>query len=510
MHRACPGGRARRALLVLAVLALQLFVTAPSALAAPPPGPYFNGFETNTAGWFDYSGATITREPSGYTNGGGYASGIPSASGNYHARLGLDPSPDTCVSGAGPQPVFYGPYTNWGGYGSTFPAGGYTTKLDIYLDVSWAQTHLDRRFDWSSAISDTSGGFRRDFVFNVGTDLAGFVISGGNNATRCGANPADPGHTPVQIVTSGWYTFEHDFIGVPGGPLTVVMRLIDKSTNAVVGTWLLSDPSDIIGVTVGGNHYGWFVQNEIPDLAIDNAARGTAGVPTNLTLTPPTGTDTVGTQHCVTATVTDAFGDPVSGVQVYFSVPTAPATHASPASGSATTDSLGEATFCYSASLPGADAIHAFADSNGNGTEDVGEPTGDATELWTLPLSTSLCEVTITDGGWIIANNGDRANFGGDARVGADGTPQGQEEYQDEGASMDVHSTDITATTCSSDGTQATIYGDATINGSGSYVFRIDVTDMGSPGTNDTYGIMLSNGYDSGIHLLGGGNVTIH
>jgi hypothetical protein len=510
MNAAYTGRRARRPLLAIAILALQLFVTAPSALAAAPPGPYFNGFEVNTAGWFNYSGATITRQPSGYTNGGGYASGIPSAAGNYHARLGLDPSPDTCLSGGGPQPVYYGPYTNWGGYGSTFPAGGYTTKLDIYLDVSWAKTHLDKRFDWSSAINDTSGGFRRDFVFNAGTNPLGFAISGGNNATRCAANPYDPGHTPVEIVKSGWYTFEHDFTGVPGGPLVVVMRLIDKSTNAVVGTWTRTDPSDIIGVTVGGNRYGWFVQNEIPDLAIDNAARGTAGVATLLELSPPAGSDTVGDQHCVTATVTDAFGDPVSGVTVYFAVPTSPATHASPSSGFATTNSLGQATFCYTASLPGADAIHAFADSNGNGTEDVGEPSGDATELWTLPLSTSLCEVTITDGGWIIANNGDRANFGGNAKVGADGTPQGQEEYQDQGQSLDVHSTEITATTCSSDGTQATIYGNATINGSGSYVFRIDVTDLGSPGSSDTYGIMLSNGYDSGIHSLGGGNVTIH
>ena len=39
----------------------------------PPPGPYFNGFETNTAGWSNFGGGTIRREPSGYTNSGGYA-----------------------------------------------------------------------------------------------------------------------------------------------------------------------------------------------------------------------------------------------------------------------------------------------------------------------------------------------------------------------------------------------------------------------------------------------------
>lgn len=192
------------------------------ASADPPPGPYFNGFETDTDGWFNLSGATITRRPSGHMTGsGGYANGIASAEGNWHARLEIDPSPGTC-SGAGPQPVFTGPFTNWGGYSSMFPLGGYTTRVDVYLDVTWAQANLDRRFDWSSAINNTSGGHRRDFVFNVGTDPLGFVMSGSNNATRCGAFPANPARTPILISTSGWYTFEHMFTGVPGGPLTVV------------------------------------------------------------------------------------------------------------------------------------------------------------------------------------------------------------------------------------------------------------------------------------------------
>jgi hypothetical protein len=37
-------------------------------------------------------------------------------------------------------------------------------------------------------------------------------------------------------------------------------------------TWTLSDPSDVIGTTVGGNQYGWFAQNEFPaGLAFDNS-----------------------------------------------------------------------------------------------------------------------------------------------------------------------------------------------------------------------------------------------
>jgi hypothetical protein len=258
------------------VLVVSMVAAVPMAVASAdaPPGPYFNGFETNTAGWFNFSGGTITRQPSGFMTGaGGYANGISSAEGNWHARLGIDPSPGTCASGGGPQPVFTGPYTNWGGYSSIFPTGGYTTRVDVYLDVQWAMANLDRRFDWSSAINDTSGQHRRDFVFNVGTDALGFVMSGSNNTTRCGADPANPLRTPIHISVSGWYTFEHVFTGVPDGPLTVLLRVMPAGTTTPLGTWVLTDASDIIGVTVGGNRYGWFVQNEIDDLAIDNSER---------------------------------------------------------------------------------------------------------------------------------------------------------------------------------------------------------------------------------------------
>jgi hypothetical protein len=259
---------------LVSLFALVLaIVPAPQTLAAAPPGPFFQGFEKNTNGWFN-NGGTITRVPS--FTASTYANAIQSASGKYHARLGLDPSPSTCASGGGPQLWYAGPYTEWGGVSSTFPQGGYKTSADIYLDAPWAQTHFDRRFDWESAISDTSGGYRRGFDFNVGTDPLGFVMTGGNNSTRCGANPADPNpsHAPlVHVINSGWYTFEHTFSGVTGGVLTVTLRLAEKSSGTVLGTWVRSDPSDIIGVTVGGNNIGWFVQNEIDQLAIDNTLR---------------------------------------------------------------------------------------------------------------------------------------------------------------------------------------------------------------------------------------------
>jgi len=387
--------------MMAASIVILTFAAVRSASADAPPGPYFNGFETNTAGWFDFSGATITRVASGSTSS--YASGVPAFSGNYYARLGKDPSPGSCTFGGGTAPIYYGPYTNWGGYSAIFPPGGYSTGVDIYLDVPYAIANPDTRFDWSSAINNTTGSFRRDFVFNVGTDALGFVISGGNNSTRCGADPADPGHTPVHISASGWYTFKHTFAGLPGSPLVVTLQVMLAGSNVPLGTWVRSDPSDIIGVTVGGNRYGWFVQNEFDGLAIDNSFR--------------------------------------TGV-----------------------------------------------------------------------VSTPGCELKISDGGWIIALNADAATFGGNAKVTAAGVASGQQQYHDHGPLQPVivNAIDVEAVVCNNSRTQASLFGNATVNGSGSYEYEIDLMDNGEPGINDSYRILIPLlPYDSGPQKLQGGNVQI-
>ena len=45
------------------------------------------------------------------------------------------------------------------------------------------------------------------------------------------------------------------------------------SDGTVVGTWTRSDPSDVIGDTVGGNRYAWLVSNDFDGLALDNITR---------------------------------------------------------------------------------------------------------------------------------------------------------------------------------------------------------------------------------------------
>jgi len=223
---------------------------------------YFQSFEFDTSGWTGATRvATTTR-------------GVPSKTGAFHAE-------DQNLSGL--------TFTFWGGESRTFPPGGYTTSVDIYLDVSPPYLNgtlmpypNDTRFDWSSAIGTPECGHRRDFVFNAGfyTDVdstgAGprFVISASTNAGRGSSFPKNPGQDPFTISVEGWYTFEHRFYAVPPGPGGVlrVDLTIKNAAGVPLHAWTLSDPSDIIGVTVGGNQYGWFVQNEFsPALAFDTS-----------------------------------------------------------------------------------------------------------------------------------------------------------------------------------------------------------------------------------------------
>ena len=220
---------------------------------------FAQSFETDTSGWFG-----ATRVSSG-TNG------VPSKTGAFHAE-------DQNLSGL--------TYTFWGGDSKTFPPGGYTTSVDIYLDIippyingSLTGYANDTRFDWSSAIGNPACGHRRDFVFNAGfytdTDLTGtgprFVISASNNATRSGANPKNPGRMPYTINAEGWYTFEHRFRDNGFGVLAVDLT-IKNAAGVPLMMWTLSDPSDVIGTTVGGNQYGWFVINEFsPALPFDTS-----------------------------------------------------------------------------------------------------------------------------------------------------------------------------------------------------------------------------------------------
>jgi hypothetical protein len=92
--------------------------------------------------------------------------------------------------------------------------------------------------------------------------------------------------------------------------------------------------------------------------------------PANLVLSPKTATNTVGTPHCVTATVTDSKGKPVANTVVNFTV-----TGKNPTTGAATTNASGQAMFCYTGTVSGADTITATAVGGSN-------PSDTAAKTW--------------------------------------------------------------------------------------------------------------------------------
>ena len=492
--------------------AFDAFVTKVNPLGTAPLV-----YSTFLGGTGDDRGQGIALDPAGDAHVVGRTSSpnFPTTPGAFDTSYnGGDDAFVTKFNPAGSNPLLYSTFLG----GSSGPSGNNDRGMAIALDAA-ANAYVTG-LTASSNFPTTPGAF--DTSYNGGNADA-FVtkldmIGAPNTLTLAPPTATNTVGTPHTVTAT-----VRDFGGRPVPGVTV--RFTVTGVNPTTGQ-CTTGVNGQCTFTYTGTHAGPDTISAYAD-SNNNSAQDageptgaatkvwTAGAPATLVLMPAADTNTVGDQHCVTATVRDAFGNPVAGVTVRFSVPTHVATFAHPFEGSATTNGSGQATFCFTASLPGTDTIHAYADTNNSSTQDPGEPFGDATKVWTPPASTSFCEVTITNGGWIIAENGDQASFGGNAKVSGDGTSvQGNEEYQDHGPAQpsNVKSIQLLATTCTTD-TQpqaASIFGRATIDGSGDFAFRIDVTDGGNGGSSDSYGIMLSDGYASGQQPLQGGNVTIH
>ncbi|WP_332760930.1 DUF7948 domain-containing protein [Pseudarthrobacter sp.] len=378
------------------------------------------------------------------------------------------------------------------------PNDAYVTKLNAagtgldystYLGGSGSEAGSGVAVDASGSASVTGQTFSADFPTTAGAFDTTF--NGGSGDAFV-----------TKLSPTGSSLIDSTYLGGSGSDSGASIAVDAAGNTYVTGTTGSAGFPTTLGAfdtTLGG----------IRDVFVTKLPSGAGpGAPATLTLAPTADTNDVATQHCVTATVEDAVGSPTPTITVRFTV-----TGSVNTSGSDTTDANGEATFCYvGPELPGADAISAFADTDNDTMQDPGEPSDTATKVWTLPATTPLCQVNITNGGTIVANNGDKASFGGNAQSNAAGSVKGQQQYQDHGPAQPqkVKSIQILALTCNAQRTQATIFGRATINGQGSHLFRIDVQDLGEPGRGiDTYRILLGTGYDSGSHTLKGGNIQI-
>lgn len=219
---------------------------------------------------------------------------------------------------------------------------------------------------------------------------------------------------------------------------------------------------------------------------------------TAIALDPVAATNEVGTNHTVTATVTD-LGQPLAGVVVRFSV-----AGSVTAAGSCTTDALGQCSFTYTGpALPGADLIAAYADDDGDAEQDVTEPVAAATKAWTM---TAAAFGHVTGGGHVLTmtGTGDVA-FGFDAK--RDGVLfHGHCNVVDRLADVRVKCLDVTSLVVV--GTHATFRGNATVNGVAT-TYVIDVDDLGDPGADhDTFRLVTPE-YETG-GVLTQGNIQIH
>jgi len=175
----------------------------------------------------------------------------------------------------------------------------------------------------------------------------------------------------VDLVLSAGCPFSAGFSPAPPyGPLTApVTVMFDETITAPTTLAPGSYSCTVTAVADGVNR-----ATQTIDVAV------VPGPPAVLTLTPAADTNPLGTQHCVTAHVEDAFGNATPGITVRFSV-----TGVGSGSGSATTNAAGDAQFCYTGPLApvGMDTITAFADTDGDGVDDgASEPDAQATKQW--------------------------------------------------------------------------------------------------------------------------------
>jgi hypothetical protein len=174
-------------------------------------------------------------------------------------------------------------------------------------------------------------------------------------------------------------------------------------------------------------------------------------------------------------------------------------------SGSCVTDATGICSFTYQGpDLPGADLITGCADNNNNGAADVGEPCGTATKAWVLPAATTG---QVTGGGQIYNSSpSDKIAFGFTGKSDTNGI-KGECSVVDPSTKTKIKCTDVTDLVRTA--THATLFGDATVNGTAT-TYRIDVDDNAEPGAgSDTFKIHTASGYTTG-GVLTNGNIQIH
>jgi len=120
----------------------------------------------------------------------------------------------------------------------------------------------------------------------------------------------------------------------------------------------------------------------------------------------------------------------------------------------------------------------------------------------------TICKDFVTGGGWINGTSAEKATFGVSGGI-KNGKFWGQLSFKDHSKNgISVKSTSVTAYILI-DSTTRQIEGIAKVDGKGSFTYTVVVKDNGEPGINDTFSLVVSNGYSVAGVLLGG-NIQLH
>ncbi len=264
----------------------------------PAVAPYSNGFEKNVKSWCNVGSpnppcdgapgnyGTIGRANSG-TSFAAYGTGINAEAGSWYASVsGAGVTPSGCPTYPASDESCAGPFTTWAKVApnyEVFPKPlGFTTSLDIYVDTAWASANPNNEFEWDTAMQGSSTNdscapspppcFLQDYIFTAETQTspAGFVVGiSANTNNDPGSGSGSLGsYVPAVLSQTGWYRFTHRFYKNNSGDLAVEMSITNDTTSTVVADWTVNTAFPIS--SVGGPAYGWFPNENIQSLPIDN------------------------------------------------------------------------------------------------------------------------------------------------------------------------------------------------------------------------------------------------